>query len=112
MIKGATFKRADLHLHTPGQGQNFRAGMELNTDAQRRAFAEAYVQRALDVGLEIIAITNHNSTAYIDLIRQAAQDTALTVFPGVAIFITVLGFNFIGDGLREALDPRLRQMYQ
>lgn len=36
----------------------------------------------------------------------------LTVFPGVAIFITVLGFNFVGDGLREALDPRLRQMYQ
>ena len=29
--------------------------------------------------------------------------------PGVAIFITVLAFNFVGDGLREALDPRLRQ---
>jgi ABC-type dipeptide/oligopeptide/nickel transport system permease subunit len=29
-------------------------------------------------------------------------------FPGLAIFLTVLGLNFIGDGLREALDPRLR----
>ena len=27
------------------------------------------------------------------------------IFPGVAIMITVLGFNFIGDGLRDALDP-------
>lgn len=28
------------------------------------------------------------------------------IFPGVAIFITVLSINFIGDGLRDALDPR------
>lgn len=33
----------------------------------------------------------------------------LTAFPGLAIFITVLGFNFVGDGLREALDPRMRR---
>jgi len=30
----------------------------------------------------------------------------MTVFPGLAIFITVLAFNFLGDGLRDALDPR------
>lgn len=28
------------------------------------------------------------------------------IFPGLAIMLTVLGFNFIGDGLRDALDPR------
>lgn len=33
----------------------------------------------------------------------------LTIFPGVAIFLTVLGFNLIGDGIRDAMDPRLRQ---
>jgi peptide/nickel transport system permease protein len=33
----------------------------------------------------------------------------LSVFPGVAIFITVLGLNMLGDGLRSALDPRLRE---
>jgi peptide/nickel transport system permease protein len=31
-----------------------------------------------------------------------------TVFPGVAIFVTVLAFNMVGDGLRDALDPRQR----
>jgi len=31
----------------------------------------------------------------------------LALFPGVLIFITVLSFNFLGDGLRDALDPRL-----
>jgi peptide/nickel transport system permease protein len=30
------------------------------------------------------------------------------VFPGIAIALTVLGFNLLGDGLRDALDPRLR----
>jgi peptide/nickel transport system permease protein len=32
----------------------------------------------------------------------------LAIIPGVAIVISVLGFNLIGDGLREALDPKLR----
>ncbi len=32
----------------------------------------------------------------------------ITVFPGLAIMVTVFGFNFFGDGLRDALDPRLR----
>ena len=32
----------------------------------------------------------------------------LTLFPGLAILITVLSFNLLGEGLRDALDPRLR----
>jgi peptide/nickel transport system permease protein/oligopeptide transport system permease protein len=28
------------------------------------------------------------------------------IFPGLAIFITVLAFNLFGDGLRDAFDPR------
>jgi peptide/nickel transport system permease protein len=33
----------------------------------------------------------------------------LITFPGLAIFLAVLAFNFFGDGLREATDPRLRR---
>jgi peptide/nickel transport system permease protein len=33
----------------------------------------------------------------------------LSTIPGIAIVITVLGFNLLGDGLRDLLDPRLRQ---
>ncbi len=33
----------------------------------------------------------------------------IALFPVLAIFVTVLGFNFLGDGLRDALDPRLYQ---
>ena len=32
----------------------------------------------------------------------------LVIFPGIAIMITVLAFNLLGDGLRDAIDPRLR----
>jgi peptide/nickel transport system permease protein len=32
----------------------------------------------------------------------------MAIFPGLAIMIVVLGFNFLGDGLRDILDPRLR----
>ena len=37
--------------------------------------------------------------------RRAAW---VMVYPGIAIMLTVLGFNLLGDGLRDALDPRLR----
>ncbi|TCC06780.1 ABC transporter permease [Kosakonia quasisacchari] len=34
------------------------------------------------------------------------QSPWMSIFPGVAIFLTVQGFNLLGDGLRDALDPR------
>jgi peptide/nickel transport system permease protein len=47
-----------------------------------------------------------------NMLTQARSVRALTSFPwllyvpGVAIFLTVMAFNFLGDGLRDALDPR------
>jgi peptide/nickel transport system permease protein len=35
-------------------------------------------------------------------------DPEFMLVPGVAIFITVMAFNLLGDGLRDALDPRSR----
>ncbi|MCY9374174.1 ABC transporter permease subunit [Bacillus sp. T17B1] len=32
----------------------------------------------------------------------------VTIFPGLAIFLTVLAFNLLGDGLRDALDPKIK----
>jgi peptide/nickel transport system permease protein len=37
------------------------------------------------------------------------QSIWLGIFPGLAIMFTVMGFNFLGDGLRDALDPRLKR---
>ena len=33
----------------------------------------------------------------------------LTIFPGIAIIITILSLNLLGDGLRDALDPKLKK---
>ncbi|QJC50972.1 ABC transporter permease [Paenibacillus albicereus] len=42
--------------------------------------------------------------------RQLIQKAPWTVlFPGLAIMLTVLGFNLIGDGLRDVLDPRMKR---
>jgi peptide/nickel transport system permease protein len=47
-----------------------------------------------------------------NMLNQARSIRALTAFPwllyvpGLAIFVTVMAFNFLGDGLRDALDPR------
>lgn len=34
----------------------------------------------------------------------------IMVFPGLAIMMTVLAFNFLGDGLRDEMDPRFRKV--
>ncbi len=41
--------------------------------------------------------------------RQAPEAWWLAIFPGFAIFITVTLFNLIGEGLTDAIDPRLKQ---
>jgi peptide/nickel transport system permease protein len=34
----------------------------------------------------------------------------MTIFPGLAIMVVIMGFNFLGDGLRDVLDPRLKDV--
>ncbi|MEG0372278.1 MAG: ABC transporter permease, partial [Clostridium sp.] len=42
--------------------------------------------------------------------RQYLRDAwHITVFPGLSIMITILALNLLGDGLRDSLDPRLKQ---
>jgi peptide/nickel transport system permease protein len=47
-------------------------------------------------------------TMLTDADRYLQSAPFLAIVPGVAIVLSVLGFNLIGDGLREALDPKLR----
>lgn len=41
-------------------------------------------------------------------VRYLQTQPLLAIFPGLAIVLVVMGFNLLGDGLREALDPKLR----
>lgn len=47
-------------------------------------------------------------TMLTDTTRYLQTAPHLAIIPGIAIVLSVLGFNLIGDGLREALDPKLR----
>ncbi|MCX7782418.1 MAG: ABC transporter permease subunit, partial [Meiothermus sp.] len=38
-----------------------------------------------------------------------SQAPHMALFPGLAIFLAVLAFNLIGDGLRDAFDPRMKK---
>jgi peptide/nickel transport system permease protein len=55
------------------------------------------------------------SASWGNMLNQARSLLALSSFPwllfvpGVAIFLTVMAFNFLGDGLRDALDPKLKR---
>ncbi len=40
------------------------------------------------------------------------QDPWMGVFPGLAILVTVMAFNFVGDGLRDALDPKQKSVIE
>ena len=41
--------------------------------------------------------------------RELVEQWWTATFPGVAIFTVVMGFNFLGDGIRDGLDPRARR---
>lgn len=48
-------------------------------------------------------------TMLADALQFVQSAWWVVTFPGLAILLTVLGFNLVGDGLRDALDPRLRR---
>ena len=47
-------------------------------------------------------------TMLTDTVKYLDSQPMLAILPGLAIVIVVMGFNLVGDGLREALDPKLR----
>jgi glutathione transport system permease protein len=42
--------------------------------------------------------------------QQTPQDWWITVFPGLTLLVIVIAINFVGDGLRDALDPQQRRV--
>ena len=67
----------------------------------------------LEAGLSFLGLGVQPPTpswgTMVDAGRQNLLDAWwLSTFPGLAIVFTVLSFNLVGDGLRDALDPRLR----
>ncbi len=66
--------RADLHLHTV-----------LSPCAEVEMIPPLIVQQALALGLDLIAITDHNATHNVEAVQQAASGTPLVVWPGMEV---------------------------
>lgn len=74
-FKGTRWYKTDLHLHTPAS-KCFK---------DQEVTPEQWVERCIEQGLSVVAVTDHNTGAYIDIIKEAAKNTELTVFPGVEV---------------------------
>lgn len=66
-----------------------------------------------EAGLSFLGLTDPNVVSWGQIIgsnRQYILDASYTVtIPGLAIFVTVLAISLVGDGLNDALNPKLRQ---
>ena len=66
-----------------------------------------------EAGLSFLGLTDPNIISWGQIIgsnRPYILDASYTVtVPGVAIFVTVLAISLVGDGLNDALNPKLRQ---
>lgn len=72
---GTRWHKCDLHLHTPAS----------NCFQDKNVTPQQFISKALERELSCIAITDHNTGAWINQIKDAATGTGLTVFPGVEI---------------------------
>ena len=105
------------------RGIGVRDGMIMLRHVLPNILTPIVVQGALDVGTAILVAAG---LSFIGLGTQApfadwgvmisdgrlyflSGRWWLSTFPGLAIFLTAMAFNFIGDGLRVAADPRLRR---
>lgn len=78
-------------------------------------YSTLYMANAIlvEAALSFLGLGVQPPTASWGLMVATGRDFLLTAphiatIPGVAIMLAVLGFNLLGDGLRDALDPRLR----
>ncbi len=85
------------------------------------SFAPVLVQATLQVGINILIIAGLSFLGYgaqpptpswgqmLNNSRDYMLPNAwFSIWPGLAILVTVVGFNLVGDGMRDALDPRIQ----
>lgn len=76
---GAVFHRCALQVN-PQDYQNTFRGQETAGDAQ--AHAESIVAKAAEVGVSVLAVTNHNDVSGVATFQDAVKGTGITIFPG------------------------------
>jgi len=78
MGHGASWYAVDLHFHTPGSHDAYN---------EREYTAAEICQAARDAGLSMIAITDHHTGEWCDLMKEAGREIGLVVLPGVEVSV-------------------------
>ncbi len=73
--KGAQPYKVDFHVHTPGS-HDYTGG---------KVAPKQVVHAAEKVGIQVLAVTDHNTAEWVDLMRTAAKGSAVVIVPGVEI---------------------------
>lgn len=76
---GAVFHRCALQVN-PHHYAGIFHGQETEGDA--RTHAEAIITKAREIGVSVLAVTDHNSVSNVSAFRSAAEGRAITIFPG------------------------------
>ena len=64
------------------------------------------------LGLSLLGFGSPDTISWGSILQSGMENPEawwLIVFPGIAIFLTVMSYNLIGEGIQEATDPRLRE---
>lgn len=67
----------------------------------------------VEAGVSFLGFGDPNTITWGRLLEESFNDLSTTwwaeIFPGLAVFLTVLAFNLVGDALSDAMNPRLRE---
>lgn len=88
---GSKLYSIDFHVHTPASGDY----------KDKNATATDIISRAVEVGLDALVIVDHNTCAWIDILRQAAENKGITIFPGFEV-------NTSGGHILGVFDPQAK----
>ena len=76
---GATFHKCAFQVNPPHYATTYRGQASVLDDTE---YARALVDKAAELGVTVLAVTDHNHVGGVGMIRAAARDRHITIFPG------------------------------
>jgi peptide/nickel transport system permease protein len=122
LIRGEVIARKEEMFVTAARASGASPARILFRHILPNVMTPAIVKMSLDIGFAILAVASLGFIgigvkpptpewgSLLSVARNYMPDMWwMAIFPGLAIFVAVFGFNLLGDGLRDVFDPRARR---